>query len=72
VACQVEDLAHAQVADYMTRDPFTLQAHVPIKHALHLMSNHGFRHLPLVDDQHRPDGMISFRDVVRYLKADLT
>jgi 2-oxoglutarate/2-oxoacid ferredoxin oxidoreductase subunit beta len=72
VACQVEDLAHVRVVDHMTRDPFSLQASVPIKHALHLMSNHGFRHLPLVDDEDRPDGIISFRDVVRYLKADLT
>ncbi len=31
------------------------------------MSIYGFRHLPLVDGDRRPVGIISFRDVVRHL-----
>jgi CBS domain-containing protein len=72
VACQVEDLTHAHISDFMTPEPFALQADMPIKHALHLMSDHGFRHLPLVDDDFKPDGVISFRDVVRHLKERLS
>jgi 2-oxoglutarate ferredoxin oxidoreductase subunit beta len=66
VACQVEDLSKAAVVDYMTADPYALRASAPITHAMHLMSANGFRHLPLVDEDFRPDGVISFRDVARY------
>ncbi|MCB8945863.1 MAG: CBS domain-containing protein [Ardenticatenaceae bacterium] len=65
----VEDMAVAKVADYMTADPVALTANLSIAHALHVMSLHGFRHLPLVDNEKRPEGIISFRDVVRYIKA---
>ncbi len=71
VACQVEDLTQAHVIDYMTPEPFALTKDMPIKHALHLMSIHEFRHLPLVDDDFKPEGVISFRDVVHHLKERL-
>jgi len=71
VACQVEDLTRADIVDYMTKEPFALTVNMPIKHALHLMSMHEFRHLPLVDDDFKPEGVISFRDVVRHLKERL-
>lgn len=67
VAGLVGDLSTATVADFMTPAPITIKADAPIAQALHLMSVHGFRHLPLVDEQQRPTGIISFRDVVRYL-----
>jgi CBS domain-containing protein len=71
VACQVDDLTHAHIVDYMTPKPFALKVDTPIKHALHLMSMHEFRHLPLVDDDFKPEGVISFRDVVHHLKERL-
>lgn len=67
VAGLVADLSTATIADYMTASPITIKADAPIAQALYLMSVHGFRHLPLVDDQQRPTGIISFRDVVHYL-----
>ena len=62
----VEDLSKAAVVDHMTSDPYALKADAPITHAMHLMSANGFRHLPLVDDDFRPEGIISFRDVARF------
>jgi 2-oxoglutarate ferredoxin oxidoreductase subunit beta len=67
----VADLETAVIADYMTPNPIALQAHLPIAQALHEMHVHGFRHLPLVDDEHRPEGIVSFRDVVHHLKETL-
>jgi CBS domain-containing protein len=67
----VDDLETAVVADTMTPDPIALTADLPIAQALHEMHVHGFRHLPLVDDDHRPEGVVSFRDVVRHLKETL-
>jgi 2-oxoglutarate ferredoxin oxidoreductase subunit beta len=63
----VENLSAATVGAYMTADPIAVRPDLPIAHALHLMSVYGFRHLPLVDDAHRPIGIISFRDVVHHL-----
>jgi len=68
VAGLVDDLSAALVSDYMTPDPVALTANLPIAQALHEMSIHGFRHMPLVDAAYRPEGIISFRDVVHYLK----
>jgi 2-oxoglutarate ferredoxin oxidoreductase subunit beta len=72
VVGQVDDLAESTVADYMTADPIVLTSNLPIAHALHVMSLHGFRHLPLVDAHNRPEGIISFRDVVRYIKNHIS
>lgn len=68
VAGLVEDLSQESVADYMTAAPVSLKPDQPIAQAVHLMSVNGFRHLPLVDDENRPVGVISSREVVRYLK----
>jgi CBS domain-containing protein len=68
VVCRVENLAEARLADYMTRSPVTLKADDPIAHALFLMSNYGFRHLPVVDSSGAPVGVISFRDVVNFIE----
>lgn len=67
----VEDMETAVIADYMTPNPVALKADLPIAQALHEMHVHGFRHLPLVDDEHRPEGIVSFRDVVHHLKETL-
>jgi len=55
------------VDDLMTRDPETLHPDDPIAFALNLMSDGGFRHVPLVDPQRRPVGIVSVKDVVNYL-----
>ena len=67
VAGLVQDTTAATVGEYMTTNPVAVKADLPVAHALHLMSVYGFRHLPLVDDENRPTGIISFRDVVRHL-----
>ena len=68
----VDDLAAAKIGDYMTANPVAMRPGLPIAQALHLMSLHGFRHLPLVDEANRPTGIISFRDVVGYLNRSLS
>jgi CBS domain-containing protein len=55
------------MAPYMTRDPETLSPSDPIAYALNLMSVGGFRHVPLVDEEGRPVGVVSVKDVVNYL-----
>ncbi|MCO6453634.1 MAG: CBS domain-containing protein [Caldilineales bacterium] len=67
LAGQVRDLHGVTVSQYMTKRPTALSIDAPLIEALHLMSVHGFRHLPLVDDHNMPVGVISVRDVVNYL-----
>lgn len=69
VACQVEDLAGAKLADYMTADVAVLQAGATIADALQIMSTYKTRHVPVVDGEGRPEGVISFRSVIRYMET---
>ncbi|MCG5239105.1 CBS domain-containing protein [Azospirillum doebereinerae] len=51
------------VGDVMTGDPTTVSPDRPILHALHLMHDGGFRHMP-VTERGVPVGMVSIRDAM--------
>lgn len=51
------------LAQVMTPDPVTVAAQRPLNHALHLMYEGGFRHIPAVADG-RVVGVISARDAL--------
>lgn len=55
------------VGSVMTPDPVTVAARDPIRTAIRRMQRGGYRHLPVVDERGRPVGVVSARDVVRYL-----
>jgi CBS domain-containing protein len=55
------------VGKVMTRDPETLRPHDGIALALNKMTEGGYRHVPLVDDESRPVGVVSMRDIVRFI-----
>jgi CBS domain-containing protein len=55
------------VRDVMTPRPFTIAGRDCIGYALQAMDLGGYRHLPIVDDSGRPTGMISIRDIVRFI-----
>lgn len=52
------------VGEIMTADPITLGPEKPFGHALHLMFEGGFRHIPVVDAHQRPLGVVSARDAL--------
>jgi CBS domain-containing protein len=51
----------------MTSDPETLLVRSPVASALNMMSVGGFRHIPVVDDEHRPVFVVRVRDVVEFI-----
>jgi CBS domain-containing protein len=51
------------IAEVMTRDPRTISPDRPFGHALHLMYEGEFRHVPVVENG-RPLGMVSARDAL--------
>jgi CBS domain-containing protein len=59
----------ATVADWMTRDPETMEPDEPIRQAAVLMIHGGFRHLPIVEGE-RVVGMLSIRDLMRVVLED--
>jgi len=59
-----DDLA---IGEVMTRGPRTLSPDDRIADAIHLMTEQGYRHIPLVDRDAREVGMISARDIVEFI-----
>ena len=57
------------VADWMTRDPDTLDPDESTQHAAVLMIHGGFRHLPVTEGD-EVVGMISIRDLMRVVLED--
>ena len=55
------------VREVMTANPEVLTPHDPIALAMNRMGMGGYRHVPLVDGERRPVGMLVMRDVVRYI-----
>lgn len=64
-----EGLAAEAVAieSVMTPDPECLTLDDSLAYALHHMSVGGFRHIPLVDDDGRPSGVIAMRAIVDFM-----
>ncbi|OGA50755.1 MAG: inosine-5-monophosphate dehydrogenase [Betaproteobacteria bacterium RIFCSPLOWO2_12_FULL_62_13] len=63
VIAEGRDVQTTRLVDVMTRDPQTIHPDKPFAHALHIMYEGGFRHVPVVEDG-RPIGMISTRDAL--------
>jgi CBS domain-containing protein len=62
VAAGIED--DTIVADWMTRDPWTMAPDDTTEHAAVLMIHGGFRHMPLVEGD-QVVGILSIRDLMR-------
>ena len=52
-----------QVAQVMTHNPLEVDIERSLAHALHLMQNHGVRHLPVMEGK-LPVGMVTTRDAL--------
>jgi CBS domain-containing protein len=57
----------AKVEQVMTRDPDTLPDSSTVAYAMRQMSVEGYRHIPLVDAERRPTGVIAVRDIVVWM-----
>jgi CBS domain-containing protein len=53
--------------DFMTPNPVCEKPETSIAFALTLMSQGGFRHVPIVDAENHPIGMISVKDVIDFI-----
>lgn len=58
-----KDPAKTTLAEVMTKDVVGMEGDKPLSHALHLMHQHNFRHVPVLE-QGKPIGMVSARDAL--------
>ena len=58
------DINSTLVGSVMTADPQSIGPDKPFGHALHMMFEGGFRHMPVIDSDGRPLGVISSRDAL--------
>jgi len=59
------------VADYMTTDVVTTTVQEPIERVADLLIEHGFHHLPVVDDDGGVVGMVTTTDLTAYLSGSV-
>ena len=64
-------LALYRVEDFMTPDPVVLRPEDTLAVAVHKMAVGEFRHIPVVDADHRPVGVVAAADVFRHIAAAL-
>lgn len=62
-----EDPATMRLGRYMTPNPDAVRTVDMVAYAMHYMHIGGYRHVPVVDDEHRPVTVVSVKDVVSYL-----
>ena len=64
---QIGDLDVITVKEFMIADPQTAQPEDSLNTAILYMAQGGYRHVPIVDSENRPIGMVSIRDAISYL-----
>ncbi len=65
VKSQNKDLLNARVSEIMTADPETIGEEKLAAEALKLMEQKEINHLPIIDDNGSPLGMVNFQDLLR-------
>jgi CBS domain-containing protein len=63
----LSDYAHRPLQDFMTPDPETVGPEDRLGLALQKMDVGGYRHLPVVEEDGVPVGLVSVRDVIRHI-----
>lgn len=61
----------APVAGIMNVNPQTLRVHDTLADALNLLDRQRFRFIPVVDDDGRPQGVVSVRSIMQFLAEAL-
>lgn len=59
------------IATVMSKGPQGLSHNSKIAYAVHQMDLGSFRHVPIVDESENIEGVISVRDILRYLNAKM-
>lgn len=61
------DLARQPVDEFMTEDPLALMEGDEISYVMNNMHVGGYRHVPIVDENRKPIGIVSIKDVMSFI-----
>ena len=61
------DPTTVHLEEIMTADPECLRPDDTVAFALHFMHIGGYRHIPLVNEEHEPVGIVSVKDIVDHI-----
>ena len=61
------DLDKELISDFMTKSPECLYFEDPISFALNKMVSGGFRHIPIINENKKPFGIISMQNIINHL-----
>lgn len=67
IATDPDKLLDRPVKEFMTPHPETIRRRDSIAYAMQRMKLGGYRHLPVLDDRGKATGIISIRDILRFL-----
>jgi CBS domain-containing protein len=71
VVAEGRDPERTALSEVATPDPVTVPASASIRRCAELIRERGFRHLPVVDGEGRPVGILSTRDFLQFVVAEL-
>lgn len=71
VLAEGRDPETTTLSEVHTSEPYTVREDTPIRECAQLIKEHGIRHVPVVDDDHRPVGIISSRDFLQFIVDEL-
>ena len=63
----VGDLTQIPIQQFMKTDPQTAHVEDSLDAAILYMAEGGYRHIPIVNEQNQPVGMVSIRHIISYL-----
>lgn len=55
------------VREIMSTEPVTIPHSATVGQAIRTMAEGNFRHLPIIDSEHKPKGVVAVHGIVRYL-----
>ena len=55
------------VRDVMSSDPTTISSAATVSEAIRVMAEGGYRHLPIVDSEGKPTGVLAVHGIVHYM-----
>ena len=68
---EIDQLRDHPISEFMTPNPRVLESTARIAYAVQRMDQGGYRHIPIVDGDGSLTGIISVRDILRYLADKL-
>ena len=67
IADRYDEVKEEAISEFMTENPECLSINHTLAYALNRMDLGDFRHIPIIDDENRPTGIIAVRDILRYI-----